>query len=396
MSMSLAATARRDTFAVDFRVLGVFLFLMGLGVVLYYASGASAFDTFWALMGRKFVHVAVAVAAFAVASVVPHTVYERYRGTLLLISLGLLVLPLVPGLGHVKFGARRWVDLGPASFQPAELVKVTFVLYLAGFVTRKRDDLRKFVSGLIPSLSVAGMLFVLLLLEGDLGTAVILTAMVAILLFLGNARMAHLVTILLLTAMAGWGYVQSSPKRMNRLVCAADPDQCSEEAKWQTQNAQWAFGSGAGTGVGLGKGLQTNQGFLLKAQSDFVYAVVGEQMGYVGSLLVLLVYLILFLVAVSIAGASPDAYGRFAALGLGTMITLHALIHMGVTMRVPYLPTKGLCLPLVSAGGSSLIAQAYAMGALMSISRAGRGVWREAAERGSATGLWKRLKNEEA
>jgi len=394
--MSLATTARRDAFAIDLRVLVIFLFLMGLGTVLYYASGASAFDSFWALMGRKFVHLGVALGAFAVAACVPHTVWERYRGTLLIVSLALLVLPLVPGIGHVKFGARRWVDLGPFSFQPAEFVKVTFVLYLAGFVTQKRDELRNVVSGLLPSFSVAGMLFVLLLLEGDLGTAIILIAMVATLLFLGNARMAHLITILILTAGAGWGYVQSSPKRMNRLVCAADPDQCSEESKWQTQNAQWAFGSGAGTGVGLGKGLQTNQGFLLKAQSDFVYAVVGEQMGFVGSFVVLLAYLLLFLVAVSIAGASPDAYGRYAALGLGVMITAHALVHMGVTMRVPYLPTKGLCLPLVSAGGSSLIGQAFGMGVLMSISRAGRGVWREAAERGSATGLWKRWKKEEA
>jgi len=394
--MSLATTVRRDAFAIDFRVLGVFLFLTGLGVVLYYASGVSAFDSFGELMGRKFGHVLVALVAFGVAAWVPHTVYERFRGTLLIVSLVLLVLPLLPGLGHVKYGARRWVDLGPFSFQPAELVKVTFVLYLAGFVTRKRDDLRKLVSGLVPSFSVAGMLFVLLLLEGDLGTAVILTAMVGVLLFLGNARMAHLLTILAVTALVGYGYAKSSPKRWNRLVCAADPDQCSEEAKWQTQNAQWAFGSGAGTGVGLGRGLQTNQGFLLKAQSDFVYAVVGEQMGFVGSVLVLVVYLLLFLVAVSIARASPDEFGRYAALGLGTMITLHALVHMGVTMRVPYLPTKGLCLPLVSAGGSSLIAQAYAMGALMSISSAGRGVWREAAERGPGTGLWTRLKKEEA
>lgn len=393
--MSLATTQRRGAFSTDFRLLAIFLFLLGLGTVLYYASGASAFDSFWALMGRKFAHLAVAVGAFVLACVVPYSLYERLRGTLLLVSLGLLVLPLVPGLGHAKFGAQRWVDLGPFSFQPAEFVKVTFVLYLAGFVTQKREDLRSLWAGLLPSFSVAAMLFVLLLLEGDLGTAIILIGMVAVLLFLGNARMGHLLTILALTAVSGWGYVQSSPKRMQRLECAADPDQCSEESKWQTQNAQWAFGSGAGTGVGLGKGLQTNQGFLLKAQSDFVYAVVGEQMGFVGSFVVLLAYLLLFLVAVSVAGASPDAFGRYAALGLGVMITFHAVVHMGVTMRIPYVPTKGLCLPLVSAGGSSLIGQAYAIGVLMSISRAGRGVWREAAERGSQTGLWKRLQREE-
>ena len=381
-------------FSIELKLLALYLALLGLGIVVYYSSAVAVFDSFGALMGRKLIHVAVALVALVVGARVPYSFYNRFRGPLLILCVALLAAPLIPGLGITKYGATRWVDLGFFSFQPGELVKIAFVLYIASFVSRKREELRNWMVGLLPSLTVGGMLFVLLVLEGDLGTALILSTMLGLMLFLGNARVPHLLTVILLGTLGGAAMLHFSPARAERFMCAVQPDECSEDAKWQTRNAQWAFGSGGASGVGLGNGLQTNQGFLLKSQSDFVYAVIGEQLGFLGSALVIAAYLFVFLLSLSIAARAPDRFGRFLALGLGAMISIHALTHMGVTMRLPYLPAKGLCLPLVSAGGSALVAMSFAFGVLLNVSYAGRRELRENT-RVNGSGFWSRLKGGE-
>jgi len=376
----------RSGFVVDYRVLGIFLFLMGLGTVLFHASGAAAFDSFGALMMKRFAHIGVALIAFGVGAALPYRWYLRLRGLLLIGTILLLALPLLPGMSVQKYGATRWATIFGLSFQPAEIAKVTFVLYLASFVSRKSEEIRRHSKGLVPSIAVSAMVFGLLAMEGDLGTAMILVAVMATLFFLGNARLTHVLLMLLLVSSATAIWILSSPRRQERIACAMRWDSCSEDANWQTRNAQWAFGSGGATGVGLGRGLQTNQGYLLKAQSDFVYALVAEQMGFLGSLAVLVAYLALLLIAVTIARDAPDRFGGMVAMGLGVMIALHALVHMGVTMRVPFVPAKGLCLPLVSAGGTALAAQAWAVGVLLNVSMAGRAALMDRPTRGSAWG----------
>ncbi len=381
-------------FSIDLKLLALYLTLVGLGIVVYYSSAVAVFDSFIELMGRKLIHVGVGLVALVIGARIPYSYYSRFRGPLLILCVALLTLPLIPGLGITKYGATRWVNLGFVSFQPAELVKIVFVLYIASFVSRKRAELRNWMVGLVPSVTVGGMLFVLLMLEGDLGTALILSTVLGLMLFLGNARIPHLLTVILLGIIGGATMLHFSPARAERFMCAIQPEECSEDAKWQTRNAQWAFGSGGAAGVGLGSGLQTNQGFLLKSQSDFVYAVIGEQLGFLGSALVIAAYLFVFLLSFSIAARAPDSFGRFLALGLGAMISIHALTHMGVTMRVPYLPAKGLCLPLISAGGSALVAMSFAFGVLLNVSYAGRRA-QGAGTRVNGTGFWSRLKGGE-
>ena len=386
------AIAAREGFSIDHRLVAIYLSLVGLGLVLFYSSGISAHGSFMAFMPKKLLHVLAGLAAFTIAARIPYTLYQRYRGVVLLVSVVLLILPLIPGLGILRYGARRWIDLGLVSFQPSELVKPLFAIYLAGFVAQRREEIRGLMTGIVPSLIVGVTLFGLLMLEPDLGSAIILVTLVGAYLFLGGARIVHLALIVVVGVILGGAMILGSAERRDRVKCYIWPDRCPAGEAYHLDHAQWAFGSGGPVGVGLGQGLETSQGFLLKPQSDFIGAVIGEELGFVGTMGVLLAFVLLFLVAASISARAPDDLGRFMALGLGFLIALHALIHMGVTMRL--LPTKGLCLPLLSAGGSAMIGQSYAVGVITNIAWAGRQAARQAEEDGVGSSYWSRLKGD--
>jgi cell division protein FtsW len=384
--------ARRDVFSLNFGLLALYLTLLGLGVVVFYGSGVSAGSYLSGLMLKKLGHVALAVAIFVVAAAIPHLWYQKAGVGFMLASVALLVLLFVPGLGVEHNNAVRWLRLGPIEIQPSELVKVFLTIYLADFVSRKREGLRQF-STVLTNLGLGAVVFGLLMLEPDLGSAIIFVMVLGAMLFLGNARLVHLAWVALAGVLMGAIFLVSSAERWRRVKCFVYPAECPAGESYHLDHAQWAFGSGGAYGIGLGKGLQTNQGFVLKPQSDFVFAVIGEELGFVGTLGVVLCFTLLFLLSVAIAQRSPDEFGRYLALGLGVLLTLHAVIHMGVTMRL--LPTKGLCLPLLSAGGSALFAHSFACGVLLSVSRAGRRAVREGqgSEKARAS-VWNRLKGE--
>ena len=286
----------------------------------------------------------------------------------LVLTFVLLVLVLLPFLGTQVNGARRWFRLAGFSIQPGEIAKLAVVLYLASFLVRKEQDLAMFTRGVLAPMAVVGLLAGLLLLEPDMGTAVVLTLLLFGLLFLGGARLPHLLLLGLVLLVAAYLLIMQSDYRRRRLLNFLDPWKDSADTGFQLTQSFVALGNGGWFGVGLGEGRQ-KLFFLPEAHTDFVLALVGEELGFLGTGLLIALFAILIVKGFKIAGQAPDAFGRHLACGITLLVGIQVLINMSVVSGL--LPTKGLTLPFVSYGGSSLIVSLVAMGILLSISRAG-------------------------
>ncbi len=286
----------------------------------------------------------------------------------LVLTFVLLVLVLLPFLGTQVNGARRWFRLAGFSIQPGEIAKLAVVLYLASFLVRKEQDLAFFTRGVLAPMAVVGLFAGLLLLEPDMGTAVVLTLLLFGLLFLGGARLPHLFVLSLVLLAVAYMLIMHSDYRRRRLLNFLDPWKDSADTGFQLTQSFVALGNGGWFGVGLGEGRQ-KLFFLPEAHTDFVLALVGEELGFLGTGLLIALFAILIVKGFKIAGQAPDAFGRHLACGITLLVGIQVLINMSVVSGL--LPTKGLTLPFVSYGGSSLIVSLVAMGILLSISRAG-------------------------
>jgi cell division protein FtsW len=297
----------------------------------------------------------------------------RGAGKLAYPLLGLTVLAmlavLVPGVGKVAGGARRWIDLGLFRFQPAELAKVTLALYLALSLSRKQQRMRLFSIGLLPHLLVAGLLMALSLLQRDFGSAVMLGVLLFAVLFAAGARLSYLVGAMLLALPIAWKAIAGTPYRLQRIQAFLDPFQHRDGAGFQMVESLLGIGSGGWAGRGLGQG--TSRLFYLPAaHTDFIGAVVAEETGLLGVGLLLLLYGLFAWRGFRAAFRAPDAFSCYAATGITVLVTAQALVNLSVVFVL--LPTKGLTLPFVSYGGSSLLTLLGASGLLLAIS-SGRG-----------------------
>lgn len=286
----------------------------------------------------------------------------------LVLTFVLLVLVLLPFLGTQVNGARRWLRVAGFSIQPGEIAKLSIVLYLASFLVRKEENLITFTRGVMAPMAVVGLFAGLLLLEPDMGTAVVLTLLLFGLLFLGGARLPHLLSLGVCLLAVAYMLIMQSDYRRRRLLNFLDPWQDSADTGFQLTQSFVALGNGGLFGVGLGDGRQ-KLFFLPEAHTDFVLALVGEELGFLGTGLLIALFAILIVKGFKIAGEAPDAFGRHLACGVTLLVGIQVLINMSVVSGL--LPTKGLTLPFVSYGGSSLIVSLVAMGILLSISRAG-------------------------
>ncbi len=286
----------------------------------------------------------------------------------LVLTFVLLVLVLLPVLGTQVNGARRWFRVAGFSIQPGEIAKLTIVLYLASFLVRKEQDLVTFTRGVLVPMAVVGLFAGLLLLEPDMGAAVVLTLLLFGLLFLGGARLPHLLGLGLVLLAVAYTLIMQSDYRRRRLLNFWDPWKDPADTGFQLTQSFVALGNGGWFGVGLGEGRQ-KLFFLPEAHTDFVLALVGEELGFLGTGLLIALFAILIVKGFKIAGQAPDAFGRHLASGVTLLVGIQVLINMSVVSGL--LPTKGLTLPFVSYGGSSLIVSLVAMGILLSISRAG-------------------------
>lgn len=354
----------------DHTLLVVTLILALVGLVMVFSASAivagNRFHDPGFFLKRQIAWLAFGFLLMHLASRIDYTFWKPMSIPILGCMLLLLVMVLVPSLGVSAKGARRWLRLGPISIQPAEMVKLVTVIYLAAYLTKKGDKIAVFRSGLMPALIVVGAMSGLVLLEPDMGTVVVMGLVTAGMCFMAGAKMAHVLGLALCAVPVVSVLVLGSSYRRQRLLTFLAPWKDASDAGFQITQSFLAFGSGGLFGVGLGEGKQ-KLFFLPEAHTDFVLALVGEELGLLGTATVILLFALFVWRGFHIATRARAPFGKYLGLGITLLIGVQALVNAGVVTGL--LPTKGLTLPFVSYGGSSLVVSLVGVGILLNISR---------------------------
>ncbi len=354
----------------DMWLLAAVAALVGLGVVMvfnvsYFHAQARFGDPF--LFFRKhLIALSIGTMVLFAVSRVRIEFLERWANVIFLCSMAALVLVLIPHIGVERGGAQRWLRLGGFSLQPSEFAKIGVVIFAARWISTRREEIRDFRRGVLPLLGIVGVCAMLVMQQPDFGTTVILGTLTLLMLFAGGARPVQVTGLVLAgVTLVGLGAV-AAPYRLRRLLAFLDPWGQSQEGAFQLVQSLIAFGSGGLAGVGLGNSRQKML-FLPEAHTDFVFALIGEELGLCGALTVLSLFALFALRGYRIAARHPDSFGSLLAFGLTSVITLSAVVNVGVVLGL--LPTKGLALPFLSYGGSALLSSMLQVGILAALSR---------------------------
>jgi cell division protein FtsW len=348
------------------------LLILGLIMILS-ASSVSSFANYgssFLFFKKQLLWAMVGIASFLGFA---HLDYRKLRGFSYLIILGvaaLLVAVLIPGIGVISGGSSRWVGAGPFTFQPSEFAKLALVLFAADVLSRKKEKtLDDPAHAMLPIVPVMGVLGLLVLLQPDLGTALILGIIGLGILFIGGARIRHLIPLTAVGAAIATGAALAEPYRRARLLSFFNPWADPLNTGYQTIQSLIALGSGGWFGVGLGASRQ-KWSYIPNAHTDFIFAILGEEMGLLGTIVVVGMFCFLAYLGVRTARRAPDRFGMLVAAGVTMWISFQALINIGAVTAS--LPITGVPLPLVSFGGSSLVVTLTAVGILVNIARQGR------------------------
>ncbi len=362
---------------IDLVLLAATLALCVLGIVMVYsASAVSAHSR----MGDSAFYLKRQALAFGVGILgmigVLKIGYRRlafFAYPVLLLSIALLIAVLIPGVGSMAGGARRWIRLPGFSLQPGEFAKMALVIYLAYSLAKKREKVKIFSIGFLPHCIITAILAVLALVEPDFGTAVTMGLILFALLFAAGAKISYLIGSILLALPLAYHLIASSPYRMKRILAFMDPWTYRRDVGYQIAESLMSIGSGGVTGLGLGDGRQ-KLFFLPEAHTDFIFSIIGEELGLLGVTMVIALYGVIVWRGSRAVLNSSESFGAYLALGITVFIGSQAVVNMAVVMGM--LPTKGLTLPLVSYGGSSLVVCLIAVGLLLSIGQSRGGFLR--------------------
>ncbi len=364
----LAPSAGRT--GVDHWLLFVTLLLVAVGIVMVFSvSAIRAQDRFGDpvyFLKRQAVGAAIGLLAMAWAMTWDLKRFQRLTPIVFLVSLLLLLLVLVPGVGSKINGARRWIRFFGLNFQPAEFAKLAVVLFLSSYFARRQDRLSSFLDGFLPPFLVAGMMAGLIIAQPNFGTAIILLITATVLFFIGQTRMKHLIGTAVVALPALLFLMMNSTHGRSRIMALFDPSQVSARATYQLEQSYNALGPGGWLGRGLGNSMQKLY-FLPEAHNDFIFAIVGEELGFVGAMAVLLLFVLFLWRGTRIALRAGNPYATYLAMGITTLIVCQAALNMGVVSGL--LPTTGVPLPFLSFGGSSLTVTLFGTGVLLNISR---------------------------
>jgi cell division protein FtsW len=345
------------------------LLLTGLGLVAVYSASAVVAmerhqDAFFFLR-RQTMYAVLGLGGMLTVMQADYRDLQKWTRVCFLLTLTLLVLVFMPSLTKEAGGARRWLQLGHVAFQPAEIGKLSLILYLAQRLATRRIRHGHLTDQYLPLAVVIGVVFLLTLLQPDLGTAVVLAGIAAIMLFVGGVPLRYLLGSLLAMLPCLYLALVHVGFRWRRLLAFWDPWSARSDAGFQIVQSLLALGNGGFLGVGPGAGKQ-KLFFLPEAHTDFIFAVIGEELGFVGCALVLSLFGVLLWSGMTVAWRADDLFARYLACGITSMILLQAVMNASVV--VGFLPTKGLPLPFVSLGGSSLVVTLVAIGMLLGIS----------------------------
>ncbi|HHY87190.1 MAG TPA: putative lipid II flippase FtsW [Verrucomicrobia bacterium] len=340
--------------------------LLALGMVMLYSSSMTQDGARYLLM--QLLWGAIGLVLFVMVSMVDYRILKPLALPLFLLAAALLVLVLVPEIGHKANGARRWFNFGGVRFQPSELGKIALIVLLAWYGERYQRHMHTFKRGVfIPGIFIAvvlGLIFV----EPDRGTTVLLAAVACGVLLVAGVRWKYFVPPMVMGVVGLAVSLWHDPMRMRRILSWLDLEQHKEGAGFQAYQAMLALGAGGWRGLGLGNGRQKL--FVPEQHTDFILSIIGEELGLIATLLILLGFVVIACCGIFIAGRARDTFGMLLASGITLLISLQALINVGVVTSA--LPNKGLPLPFISYGGSNLLAMLTCVGLLVSIARHAR------------------------
>jgi len=361
----------RVVWSMDYWLVGSALAILVLGLIMVGSASVSIAERelgnpFYYLW-RQLLYIGMGLFAALIVVKIPMRIWRELGPALMIVNLLLLILVFIPGLGHSANGSTRWISIGSFHLQASEIVKLFSVIYLAGYLVRHTDSVRTTFAGFLRPLGLLVVIAVLLLLEPDFGAAAVLIATAVAMMWLAGVRVSQFMLLIIAVVAALALLVYTSEYRMARLTAFLNPWADPFNSGFQLTQALIAFGRGEWLGVGLGASVQ-KLFYLPEAHTDFLFAVLAEELGLVGVVAVIALFTILIVRALRIGRAAENRerpFEGYVAYGIGTWIGLQAFINMGVNMGV--LPTKGLTLPFMSYGGSSIIVMLLAMAILIRV-----------------------------
>ncbi|MDP5273156.1 stage V sporulation protein E [Chengkuizengella axinellae] len=347
------------------------LMLLGIGLIMVYsASAVLAFHNFGDslfYLKRQFVFAVLGIFALFFTMNIDYWAWKKFAKMILISGFIMLILVLI--IGDVRGGAKSWLGVGSLGIQPSEFMKLAVVLFLAKFLTDRDKEITLFVRGLMPPLLLVGAAFALIMLQPDLGTGAVLVGASLIVIYVAGLKISHLVGLAMIGVIGLVGLIITAPYRLKRITGFLDPWEDPLGTGYQIIQSLYAIGPGGLVGLGLGRSRQ-KYNYLPEPQTDFIFSIISEELGFIGGSVVLILFLILIWRGFRVAITAPDSFGSLLAVGIISIIGVQVMINIGVVIGM--FPVTGITLPLISAGGSSLTLLLTAIGILLNISRYSR------------------------
>ena len=356
--------------APDYIIFFVIITLMAIGLIMILSASSiralADYNDSFHLFKHQLMWALIGLAAMILFMNIDYHIYQKNARLILILTILGLILVLIPGIGKVVGGSRRWIGVGLFRVQPSELAKLGMVIYLSHYFSKKGEKIKSFVDGLLPPLIILAVIFLLILMEPDLGTAVTIAGTFFLIIFAAGARFKHLGVLVATGIPMIIFFIFSEEYRKERLLSFLDPWSDPLDTGYHIIQSLLALGSGGIFGVGLG---QSKQKFfyLPEPGTDFIFAVLGEELGLIGTFLVLVLFFLFAWRGLKIATNVPDMFGSMLAVGISSMVIIQAMINIGVVTSS--MPITGITLPFISYGGTSLVIMLSAVGILLNISR---------------------------
>lgn len=344
--------------------------ILTIGIIMVYSSSSIwseyKFDDPWFYAKRQLLFASAGLAAMVTLSKIPYYVWHQHAKVIAIICLLCLVAVLIPGVGMVRGGARSWIGIGMFSIQPSEFMKLGLILFLARFLSERQKKMNSFQEGFLPALSFIAVPFALIMLQPDLGTGVVMIGTCLVMMFIAGAKITHFIWIAAAGAAGMVGLIASAPYRIKRITSFLHPWEDPLGSGFQIIQSLYAIGPGGLLGLGLGNSMQKFF-YLPEPQTDFIFAVLAEELGFLGGIFLLGLFFILLWRGIRTSIKAPDLFGTLLSLGIVGMISIQVMINVSVVTGL--IPVTGITLPLVSYGGSSLTLTLASLGLLLSVSR---------------------------
>lgn len=340
------------------------------GIVMIYSASfvwaSYKFDDPFKFVKMQSIFLVVGIILMIILSKIDYHIYYKYGNIILFICAILLILVLIPGIGTVRNGSRSWFGIGPLGIQPSEFAKIGLIIYVAKYLTNNDRIMKSIIQGVFPILGVIGFFFILIMLEPDFGTAMVIVITLVVLIFISGVKISFFVKVGLVGILGIIGIIIAAPYRMKRIVSFINPWSDPLGSGYQILQSLYAIGPGGLLGQGFFKSRQ-KYFYLPEPQTDFIFSIISEELGFLGVLIVTLAFIFIFYRGVAISLKSKDLFGKYLAFGLSFGLIVQASLNLMVVVGL--IPVTGVTLPFLSYGGSSLLVSLASIGIILNISR---------------------------